>query len=253
MSKEKIFALNTPVMEKQVELGLLLQGRCGDLVNLFKQGWRIYPEVLNALVALGYEDYLNDILHTASHNNYPVEEMQHWLELYYEAEWKNVVVSFGLYRIAEIFFSVEECDAAGWLHSSLQKQEENPWETIAQQQGISVVKDAYMALRNSLNMGSSLEEKNKVFEVERFLLSQGEYAFLYKKEAWKTLSSSLEGCKYIAETKYYMNGLAMCLMSYYSTMSAEVRDYCVKKLDNAHLDDNYRPRYEQWRAKYVAD
>ena len=252
MSKEKIFALNTPAMEKQVELSLVLQGKCNDLIGLFKKGWGIYPEVLNALVALGYSCCLDDILHAAAHNKYPVEEMQHWLELYYEADWKNVVVQFGMHRIAEIYFSIEECEAAGWLHSSLQKQEDNPWETIAQQQGISVVKETYMTLRNSLNMGSSLEEKNKVFEVELFLLSQGEYEFLYKKEAWKALSSTLEGCKYIAETKYYMNGLAMCLMSYYPTMSVEVREYCIQKLDNAHLDGNYRPRYEQWRAKYVS-
>lgn len=47
-----------------------------------------------------------------------------------------------------------------------------------------------------------------------------------------------------------MNGLASCLMAYSETMSDEARDYCIKQLDKASLDDCYRPRYAEWRAKH---
>ena len=78
-----------------------------------------------------------------------------------------------------------------------------------------------------------------------------EYEYLYDKEAWKTLSSTLEGCKYIAEVKHYMNGIAMCLLDYHQTMDNNARNYCIEQLDHASLDDNYRPRYQEWRAKNV--
>jgi hypothetical protein len=78
------------------------------------------------------------------------------------------------------------------------------------------------------------------------------YAFLYERQCWSTLSLSFEGCKYIAETKHYMNGLAECLLSYSANMDDKTQAYCVAVLRNVHLDDHYGPRFEAWKKKHLS-
>lgn len=251
MNKEKMYALNTPTTEMQFELMLIANGKPDELENLVAQGWGIYPTVLNALIACGYVTHVHKILQKVEgYENYPVDEMQQWMQAYYEQNWKHQVVEFGMQKIAQKFFTYEECQKTAFTDALKNKIEQSPWAAFANSEGIDTVKATYLRMCNDLNQGSPARDKEQIKEIEYFLCYRGEYEFLYNRQCWQGLSSTLGGVKYIAETKHYMNGLAECVLSYHSEMLPEVLAYCIETLNNARLDDNYRPRYQEWKQRY---
>ena len=252
MKKDLMLKLNTPEVEIQLEFALLANDKPQMIEKLVKAGWGIYPQVLNALVCMGYTSYVHSIMQSAAdYERYPVNEMQKWMAAYYEQNWKFQVKEFGLQKIAAAFLSYEECEEVGFNQAIAEKNTKGSWAIIAEMHGIESLKETYVELSNKLNQGSSVKDKERVAELERFLLSQGEYAFLYERQCWSTLSLSFEGCKYIVETKHYMNGLAECLLSYSANMDDKTQAYCVAVLRNVHLDDNYGPRFEAWKKKHL--
>ena len=244
-----MFALNSQEFEIQTEMALFLKHGHSALENIVSEGWGIYPEILNMLVALHYENHIDSLLSAVKHERYPLGPMRDWMEAYYGENWKQFVNRFKFNRIAEAYLSISDCEKLGMSRAIAAKSRK--WQIMMDTQGIDAVKNRYMSLRGKLHQGSPRDEFDQVYEIERFLLTQKEYEYLYNKEAWKTLCSSLDGCKYIAEVRHYMNKLASCLMEYYQTMSQEARKYCVDQLDRASLDDNYRPRYKEWRFQHV--
>lgn len=251
MNKEEMFALNTPESEILLELALIANNKFDSVLKLILQGYGIYPQVLNALVALGQSLLITPIMKAAGkHGNYPVEEMQKWMTAYYDCNcnWKQEVIEFRLQKIAEAFFSYEECIEAGFKVAP-KGAKVSCWEKIAKSDGMDLVKSIYVQKANCLNQGSSAEDKNEVKELEYYLAEKGEYEFLYNRGCWRGLSHTLGGVQYIAETRHYMNGLASCLLGYYLDMDQETLDYCIATLDKAQLDDNYRPLYAEWKER----
>jgi hypothetical protein len=155
-------------------------------------------------------------------------------------------------KIAQKFFTYEECQKTAFTDALKNKIEQSPWAAFANSEGIDTVKATYLRMCNDLNQGSPARDKEQIKEIEYFLCYRGEYEFLYNRQCWQGLSSTLGGVKYIAETKHYMNGLAECLLSYSANMDDKTQAYCVAVLRNVHLDDNYGPRFEAWKKKHLS-
>ena len=239
-----MFALNTPESEILFELMLIANGHAESVLKLVSRGYGIYPQVLNALVASGEALLIDPIMRVAGElENYPVTEMQKWLEAYYEHNWKHQVIEFRLRKIAEVFFSYVEYIEAGFKITAVSV---SCWEKIAKSDGIDLVKSIYVQKANELNQGSSLEAKEEVKAIEFFLVDAEEYEFLYERQCWRGLSHTLGGVRYIAQTKHYMNGLAECFLSYHDEMTPAIFGYCIIQLDQAQLDEHYRSRYAEW-------
>lgn len=107
-------ALNTPEMELFAELNLVVSGRGKEVVDLVEQGWGVYVDVLNTLIALGEPLFIHQIMLASRHEKYEPEDLKCWMEAYYEHNWKHAVVEFGFRRIAKVFFSAEEYAQAGF-------------------------------------------------------------------------------------------------------------------------------------------
>ncbi|MBR1825243.1 MAG: hypothetical protein IJ770_01500 [Alphaproteobacteria bacterium] len=254
MEKPKILELNTPETEIQFELMLIATGNADKLNAMISDGWGLYPQVLNAMVAYGYgQNRIFDLLKIVSkYENYPVDELKTWIEIYYYDKWKHLIVKLGLHKIAAKFFTDEECESFGLGDALKYKALHGPWAKFADAEGIDTVKKTYLNIGNrSIRTASqTVKDNEQMIEIERFLCYRGEYAFLYGRQCWRALSCTLDGVKYIAETKHYMNGLAECLFAHYDTMTPNVSKYCISVLDKASLDDHYRPRYQEWKQKH---
>lgn len=246
-----MLALNTPETEIMFELMFVANNKPAEVENLISKGWGVYPSVLNALIFSGYSATVYDILHKVSEfENYPVDEMKAWMEGYYEENWKTQVAEFGMQKIAAKFFTYEECMQAGFTQCLMSKTMNSAWANLAAAEGIESVEATYLRMCNELNTASPKRQWDAIHEVERFLCHAGEYEFLYNRQCWSGLSSSLEGVKYISEVRHYMNGLVSCVLGHHDEMQPEVLEYCVRVLDNAYLDEGHKPNYQEWRATY---
>ena len=246
-----MLVLNTPETETMFELMLVANGKPVEVKNLVSEGWGIYPPVLNALTFCGYGETAHDILRKISeYENYPVDEMKAWMEAYYGENWKYHAAEFGMQKIAAKFFTYEECVQAGFTEIIENKAINSVWADIAEAKGIESVKATYLRMCNELNTASPKRQWDAIHEVERFLCHAGEYEFLYNRQCWSGLSSSLDGVKYISEVRHYMNGLVSCVLGHHDEMQPEVLEYCVQVLDNAYLDEDHKPNYQEWRATY---
>lgn len=248
--KKNIYALNTPETEIQFELMLIANGRLNDFLKLIQNGWGIYPQVLNAIIASNGIN-LRDILTAAGkHGNYNAEEMKIWMENYYGLNWKKMVTEFKLDAIAAKFFTGKEIFSTNLPQLAALKLHNSPWDILAKAEGIDSVKNTYLKMRKELTPDAHATEKKLLTDIEQYLCWRYEYEFLYKLQCWRGLSNTLDGVKYIAETKHYINGIAECLLSYFDQMPQDVKEYCISTLDSASLDDNYRPRYLEWKSKH---
>lgn len=231
MDTEKLFSLNSAESEIFVELQLVLSNRFTELVGLIKAGYGIYPDVLNAVLMLGKEEYIPEILSAGKHEKYSEQKLLAWLQAYYEKDWQDKVGEYGFIKIARNHLTAKECEKHQLWDALTYTNKAYALEVLAKNKGIEFIKEYY--IDKFWRKPLSTLDKEEAQRVKEFLCEKQENAFLYTYDCFETLGSSLSGCQYVAEKENYSLLLKFISWYGYNPTWKECRTYCLGVLERA--------------------
>lgn len=250
MNTEKLFRLNSAESEIFVELQLVLSNRLTELVGLIKAGYGIYPEVLNAVLMLGEEKYISEILSAGQHEKYSEQNLLAWLQGYYEENWKDKVGEYGFIRIARNHLTSKECEKHQLWDALKYTNKAFALEVLAKNKGIEFIKQYY--IDKFWNKPLSSCDKEEARRVEKFLCDKQENNFLYAYDCFETLGSSLSGCQYVALKGNY--NLLLNFISWYGYFAdwKKCRTYCLGVLERAEasLSPEELKRFKDFQRRF---
>ena len=231
MNKEKLFKLNSTESEIFVELQLVLSNRLTELVGLIKAGYGIYPEVLNAVLMLGEEKYISEILSAGQHEKYDEQKLLAWLQAYYEENWHDKVGEYGFIRIARNHLTSKECEKHQLWDALKYTPKAYALETLAKNKGIEFIKQYY--INKFWNKSLSSLEKEEAKRVEKFLCEKQEHDFLYAYDCFEAIGKTISGCQYVASKGNY--SLLLNFISWYGYFPdwKDCEKYCFDVLKQA--------------------
>lgn len=250
MDTEKLFKLNSAESEIFVELQLVLSNRLTELVGLIKAGYGIYPEVLNAVLMLGEEKYISEILSAGQHEKYSEQKLLAWLLAYYENDWIEKVGEYRLIRIARNHLSAEECEKYQLWEALKYTNKTDALDVLAKNKGIDFIKQWYEEL---LSYPDYSTERNATLQkIEAFLSQKQEFEFLYEHECSTVLGQSISGCEYVALKGNYKLLLSFISWNGYFTHWNKCKEYCFGVLERAEasLSPEELKRFKEARRRF---
>ncbi|MBR1604946.1 MAG: hypothetical protein IJ660_02430 [Alphaproteobacteria bacterium] len=250
MNKEKLFRLNSAESEIFVELQLVLSNRLTELVGLIKAGYGIYPEVLNAVLMLGEEKYISEILSAGQHEKYDEQKLLAWLQAYYESDWKAKVGKYGFIRIARNHLTSKECEKYQLWDALKYANKAFALEVLAKNKGIDFIKQYYIS--KFWNKSLSSLDKEEAKKIEKFLCEKQEHDFLYAYNCFETLGTTISGCQYVASKGNYSLLLSFISWFGYFPNWKECRTYCLGVLQRAEtsLSPEELKDFKEYRRRF---
>ena len=243
--RKTIYDLQSAEWEKAVEMHYLLENGARSFDRLIDKGYGVYPEILTFMVSLGYGSKVMEVLAVAK--KYDPYALRNWLEAYCGDKWKERVVFYKLEKIALCSFSSDECAKAGFWDVLKWKSDWHAKELLEEKYGIEHLKSICDMWRKQVSSDTATQEvKERYQDLERYLASRGEFAYLRLHKSWLALNRQFEAFKYMAGKKDY-SGIMLCVI-YGGELTNVCKCFIKRVLDHAELNEEQKECYSKLRS-----